>query len=358
MLIYNLTTSLIQKRLLLVVAIVAGVTSQAEALSGTINLAPAGIATGTATEFGASIGDGNDGNRDGNFGNGSVYYTINGDGVNPLFYEVDLGVDAFIERVQLLRRSDADQGVFGNLRLTVFEDDGAGNPGTISFQHDYLPSFQKGTFGTTDPGAAGAFGRHVRIERIDPNYWLTFAEFEIIGSTSPLKFTENDNIAAGKTVTTSSPAGYGALMSSANDGDINADFHAPNRPVYHSTNYGVGEYWQVDFGQEFKLDYLELFARSDDHTTSEYRVSVLDENLTVVGSTVVNNPAFNATNPGYDHTIDVSGLVGRYVRVETTQSQFLAFTELRAFAVPEPASLIILTIGAVSLLPRRHRSQT
>jgi hypothetical protein len=358
MLRYNLMTALVLRRLLFAVAIIPGLASPVLALPGTVNLAPAGIATGTATEYGASLTDGNDGNRDGNFGNGSVYYTINGDGVNPLFYEVDLGVDAFVERVQLLRRSDADQGVFGNMRLTVFEDDGAGNPGAISFQHDYLPSFQKGTFGTTDPGADGAFGRHVRIERIDPNYWLTFAEFEIIGSTSPLRFTENDNIAAGKPVTTSSPAGYGALMSSANDGDINADFHAPNRPVYHSTNYSVGEYWQVDFGKEFKLDYLELFARSDDHTTSEYLVSVLDENFTVVGSTLVNNPAFNATNPGYDHTIDVSGLVGRYVRVETTQNQFLAFTELRAFAVPEPASLLILTIGVFSLLSQRHRAQT
>lgn len=352
---YNLM-NLLGKRLraqTLAVLAFVGITTPVWALPGTTNLAPAGTATGTATDFGASIEAGIDGNRDGNFGNGSVYYTVSGGGpANPLFYEVDLGIDAYIERVQILRRSDAAQGVFGNMTLTIYEDDGAGNPGAIAFQENYLPGFQVGTFGTTDPGAQAAFGRHVRVD-VDSPYWLTFAEFEVIGSTNPLKFTENGNIAAGKPVTTSSPAGYGALMTSGNDGDINADFNAPNRPVYHSTDFGVGEYWQVDLGQEFKLDYLELFARSDDHTTSEYRVSVLDENLAVVGSTIVDNPAFNTPTPGYDHTIDVSGLVGRYIRVETTQAQYLAFTELRAFAVPEPMGLLLLTLGALGWVSRR-----
>jgi hypothetical protein len=353
---YNVLIKLLGRRLCvhtLAITAIAGVTTQAWALPGTSNLAPAGTATGTATDFGASVEDGIDGNRDGNFGNGSVYYSVSGGGpANPLFYEVDLGINAYVERVQILRRSDAAQGVFANITLTIYEDDGTGNPGAIVFQEYYLPGFQVGTFATTDPGAQAAFGRHVRVD-VDSPYWLTFAEFEVIGSMNPLKFTENNNIAAGKPVTTSSPPGYGALIGSANDGDINADFNAQNRPVYHSTNSGVGEYWQVDLGQEFKLDYLELFARSDDHTTSEYSVSVLNEGLVVVGSAVVNNPAFNTPTPGFDHTIDVSGLVGRYLRVETTQAQFLAFTELRAFAVPEPAGLLLLTIAALGWTGRR-----
>ena len=243
----NLTQSLLG------LCLVFGGLNHVLALPLTSNLAVAGTATATGADFGSSIQDGIDGNRDGNFGDGSVFYGNANPSVPPLFYEVDLGTNAYIERVQILRRTDADQGVFGNMRLTIFQDDGAGNHGAVAFTKDYLPSaFTVGSWGTTDPGASvagGAFGRHVRLERIDNNYWLTFAEFEVIGRSSPLAFTEANNLAAGKPVTTLSAPGYGALITSGNDGNINADFNHPDRSVYHSTNYGVGEYWQVDSGR-------------------------------------------------------------------------------------------------------------
>lgn len=330
------------------------------ALPGTTNLAPAGTATATGADFGASIEDGIDGNRDGNFGNGSVFYGNAIPESPPLFYEVDLGADAYIERVQILRRSDADQGVFGNMRLTIAEDDGFGNPGAITFSKDYLPSFTIGSWGTTDPGASvpgGAHGRHVRLERLDNNYWLTFAEFEVIGRSTPLAFTENDNLAAGAPVTTSSLPGYGALITSGNDSNINADFNHSDRSVYHSTNYGVGEYWQVDLGAETPLNFLELFTRSDSHTTSQFKVSVLDSALAEVGSVLVDNAGPQAVTPDYDLTIDVSGLTGRYIRLETTKEEYLAFTELRAFAaVPEPGTLALLGLACGLGLFRRARS--
>jgi len=336
------------------VFVIVGV-RQSWALPGTSNLAPAGTATATGADFGSSIEDAIDGNRDGNFGNGSVFYA--NAALPPLFYEVDLGVDAYIERVQILRRTDADQGIFGNMRLTIYEDDGAGNPGAVAFTQDYLTSeFSIGSWGTTDPGASapgGAFGRHVRLERIDNNYWLTFAEFEVIGSTSPLVFTESNNLAAGKPVTTASPPGFGALITSGNDGDIHANFNHSSRPVYHSTNFGVNEYWQVDLGAETPLDFLELFARSDGGTTSQFKVSVLDSALMEVGSLIVDNEAPDSVTPDYDHTIDVSGLTGRYIRLSPTRDEYLAFTELRAFAIPEPGSLVLAVLSLFGCAFRR-----
>jgi hypothetical protein len=331
-------------------------TGQAWALPGTSNLALAGTATATGADFGSSISDAIDGNRDGNFGNGSVFYA--NAAAPPLFYEVDLGVNAYIDRVQILRRTDADQGIFGNMRLTIYEDDGGGNPGAVAFTQDYLTTeFSIGTWGTTEPGASapgGAFGRHVRLERIDNNYWLTFAEFEVIGSTSPLLFTESNNLTAGKPVTTSSAPGYGALITSGNDNDIHANFNHSSRPVYHSTNFGVNEYWQVDLGAETPLDFLELFARSDAGTTSQFKVAVLDSALAEIGSVIVDNAAPNSVMPGYDHTIDVSGMTGRYIRLSTTRDEYLAFTELRAFAaVPEPDSLVLAGLGLLACAFRR-----
>ena len=314
------------------------------ALPGTINLSllPGASATATGADFGSSIEDAIDGNRNGNFYDGSVFYGNADPESPPLFYQVDLGVNAYIDRVQILRRSDESQGVFGNMRLTIYEDDGAGNPGDIAFTQDYFESnFVHGSWGTTAPGASapgGAFGRHVRLERLDNNYWLTFAEFEVIGSTTPLAFTESNNIAAGKPVTTSSVPGFGAQITSANDGNIDGNFGFPGyRPVYHSALASIGEYWQVDLGAEFQLDHLQLFARSDHYSTTEFRVSVLDSALAEVDSfAVVNNPITDPS-PGYDHLVNTAGAVGRYVRVETTKEEHLVFSELRVFEGPGSA---------------------
>jgi hypothetical protein len=182
----------------------------------------------------------------------------------------------------------------------------------------------------------------VRLERLDNNYWLTFSEFEVIGATHSLAFTENNNIAAGKPVTTLSAPGYGALITSGNDGNIDSSFGTGiYRPVYHSSNFGVGEYWQVDLGANTQLDHLQLFARGDSDTTSQYKVTVYAaDNATVTGSYIVNNGKLHnpdtSINPdfGYDHLVNTAGISGQFIRVETTGSEYLAFTELRAFAGP------------------------
>ena len=197
------------------------------------------------------------------------------------------------------------------------------------------------------PGLAssqGTHGRHVRLERIDNNYWLTFAEFEVIGSTSPVGFTDANNIALNKPVTTLSGPGFFAEITSGNNGLIDGNFGgAGYRPVYHSALPGVGEYWQVDLGAMTQLDHLELFSRTDKareqdgtlySTTTQFKVSVLDSSLVEVSSFIVDhNPPSDPTQP-YDHLINTAGAMGQYIRVETTKDEFLSFAELRAWAGP------------------------
>ncbi|MBX3435651.1 MAG: discoidin domain-containing protein [Pirellulales bacterium] len=326
---------------------------------GASNLALNGTATASRVDFGSSVEDAIDGNRNGDFNAGSVFYANADAALPPLYFQVDLGVSAYIDRVQILRRTDADQAVFGNMRLTVYEDDGNGQPGNVAFTQDYLTGvfgsggFGFGTWGTTDLGlnsAQGTHGRHVRLERIDNNYWLTFAEFEVIGSTSPLAFTESNNLARGKSVTVSSAPGFNSLITSGNDGNIDGNFGtAGYRPVYHSAIAGVGEYWQVDLGAMTQLNHLELFPRTDEGrsddgdpntpdplyvTTSQYKVSVLDDSLATVTSFIVDNPLPSDPAPQFDHLLNTAGAVGRYIRVETTREEYLAFAELRAWQGP------------------------
>jgi hypothetical protein len=299
-----------------------------------------------------------DGNRDGNYGDGSLYYRnppkdADGNVIGDSFYQLDLGTSAYIDRVQLLRRTDNQDGPFHDLHMTIYKDNGSGQPGAIAFQSDYLPNFYfAGPWGTTDPGATdrggaagGTFGRFVKISTDSP-YQFEFSEFEVIGAKTPLAFTDANDIAIGKSVTTSSPPGYGALITSGNDGNIDGDFGAGlYRPVYHSSNAGVGEYWQVDLGSTQQLDHLQLFARGDNDvsqgdfgTTSQFKVTVFkSDGTTVAGTYIVDNNLLNTTNPGYDHIINTAGISGEFVRVETTLSQYLAFSELRAFVGPGSA---------------------
>lgn len=338
-----------------------GGSNQAWADPGMTDLAIGKTATSTRTDFGTTVQAGVDGNRDGKFADGSVFYENSDPNQPTYFYQVDLGQNDYINRVQFLPRTDADQNVFGNFNISIFRDDGTGHPAaTPSFSQNYNSTYFGDSFATVGPGAAapgGANGRFVRITRLDNNYWLTFAEMEVIGSSTPLQYTESNNIAAGKPVTTSSPPGFGALLTSGNDGNISGDFNDPSRPVYHSMNHSVGEFWQVDLGANIPLAYAELFARAgkDNNTTSEFKVSLLDSSMNLVDSVIVDNSDVNGPTPGYDHEIDFNGATGEFIRVETTTDSNLSFAELQAFAaVPEPSTLMLAAPALVWLMGRRR----
>jgi hypothetical protein len=319
-------------------------------MAAPINLAPFGVASTSSEGFGAVVTDGNDGNRDGQFGNGSVFHTQDPD--LAAFYEVDLGASYFLDRVQILPRSDTRQSSVENFRLTVFADDGAGNAGPVVFTQDYFPTgaanFAWGApeLGTSTPG--GTFGRFVRLDRLDPTPdFLTFAEFEVYGSPAPI----GTNVAIGKPVTASTP-GFGATLTSGVDGNLDGSFFNPGTTVYHSETQAVGQFYQVDLGETVALDYLELFDRNDSDTTTQFRVSVLNAGGIEVFSTVVDSAGLTA----YDHAIDVSGVSGQFIRLETTLPQFLAFSEIRAFAIPEPgAGGLLAALGMTCLTRRRAR---
>src|SRR4030095_15337821 len=100
-------------------------------------------------------------------------------------------------------------------------------------------------------------------------------------------------------------AEFGQVRASGRDDNSTGDFNAGS--VYHSSDHSVGEYWQVDLGADTPLSYAELFARTSVNSTSEFKVSLLDNSMTLVNSVIVSNSDVTGSTPGYDHTIDLTG---------------------------------------------------
>jgi hypothetical protein len=326
---------------------------------GQTNLALGGTATATNADYGSTPAMGIDGNRDGNFGDGSVYYgnSPNNDGQdsNPsttYFYQVDLGQNDYINRIQFFPRTDASQAVFGNFNISIYPDNGSGQPAaTPSFSQNFNAgsNFYFGDdFSTALPGntAGGTLGRYVKITRLDNNYWLTFAEMEVVGSSTPLKYSLSNDIALGKPVTLDpgDSAGYGSTNASGNDGDINGDFNAPSQgpitssihPVFFSNNHGTTNnvYWQVDLGANKPLSYANLFERMESQNTSEFEIEVYDHNMNLVDTKIVNSSSPQGTTPTFDHAVDLTGDTGEFIRVTPgpdAGDSYLTFTELEAF---------------------------
>lgn len=341
---------------MVLVAFSVCVMSAAPARAVPTNLAPSGTASSSTIGFGAVAADGNDGNRDGAFGNGSVFHTADPD--TAAFWQVDLGTDQYIDRVQIFPRTDAAQGSVENFKIEVFNAND-----TLVFTKNFLGggSTNDTVWGTSE--LRNAFGSRVRISRLDGNPdFMTFAEFEVYGQSTPIA----PNIALGKTVTASDGGGFGATPLDAIDGDIDGNYShidatgvGSTHPIYHN-NAASGGFWQLDLGKTEDLDYLNLFNRTDFAGNSPVAsLQVLAEDgVTVEFSTTIDWFGTDLGGRRFDQVIDFTDVSGRFIRIaDVSGTNFLTFAEVEVFAVqtvPEPASLTLLALGGLALLRRRR----
>ncbi len=294
-----------------------------------INRASTGVATGSSVYSGSlpsQFSDGNDGNRDGQyFSRLSVFHSQVPESSPPSFWEVDLGATYSLDRLMIWPRTDVAQNTVENFRIIVRD---AANG--VVWQRDFLP-----TAAVNSPWATsalrGVLGRRVRIERLDQNpNFLTFAEFEVWGGPQAGAV----NLALNKPVT-ASPAGLSTSAARGNDGILDGAYTLPGNPIYQSAATGTGQFWQVDLGADQPLDYVILYNRTDAATTTGLRLSVRNAaGAEVYAVTLADISRGVIVNGGaqFDLTHDIPGAVtGRFVRIETTLNQALAFTELEVF---------------------------
>jgi CotH kinase protein/Concanavalin A-like lectin/glucanases superfamily/Lamin Tail Domain/Chitobiase/beta-hexosaminidase C-terminal domain len=295
---------------------------------GQTNIAAGKTPTASTTYTGnppSQVTDGNDGNRNGGYFAGlSVFHSAIPDAV-PGFWEVDLGATYHLDRVMIWPRTDVAQNTVENFRITVRD---AAN--TVVWQQSYLPAAAT-NFAWGSSAMRGVQGRKVRFERLDstPNF-TSFAEFEVWGGLQAPPV----NLALNKPATGSPPA-FSTTVARGNDGVLDGSHALPGNPIYHSAATAAGQFWEVDLGSDRQLDYVTLFNRSDFVTTTELRLRVRNAAGTeTYMTTIADISRAVIVNGGaqFDITHDIPGVVtGRFVRLETTLAQYLAFTELEVF---------------------------
>lgn len=317
-----------------------------------VNLATGGTASASSDNgccccggVGAAI----DGNRAGD-NNGIFFHTNFPDPNQPIFFEVDLGQNNFLDRVQISPRTNQSQDSVENFKIEVFNASDS-----LVFTKDYLTTTSTSDvpWGTAD--IRNVIGQRLQLTRLDaipqsPDF-LTFGEFEVFGQDSQIA----ENLAMGAGINVSTGAGFDSQNEDAIDGDFNSHFFKPDSsgigsagPVYHSDVPALKNFLEFDLGSERQLDYLNLFARGDCNTTGEVTVEVLEaDGTTVAFSQVVYLVGIDVGGRRYDVVLDLPDSVGQFVRVTTVGNQFLAFAELELFAtiVPEPSTALLGTMG-------------
>jgi hypothetical protein len=352
-------------------ALAASLVATRQAAATLVNVAQGKPTTGDVA-FGFPTGNGNDGNT----------ATFNhADNTNPPpnnpFWQVDLQGTFDLQSIEIVDRNDSCctpnrlngsvisvldaslDTIFTLPEITTFPD---GNTSTVPLVYD--------NGGAGFPGAA-----HIRVD--GANRYFQFAELRATADVS------SGNLANLFGTATQSTTGFSRPAAGAIDGNLVS--------TSHTATGDVMPWWEVDLGDSFRMETINLATRSDCCTGAglperDYNllVEVLDAADQVVYSHPVINPwdgtgaAATDVGDGTVFPIDFTGepgggLIGQKVRVSkqafgglddgVNHSEWLAIGELQVLGsttpIPEPSTAalaLFVSIAVVGFRPRRFKS--
>jgi len=300
----------------------------ATALVHGANVARTATATASSEGFGGTVGRIIDGNRSGNWGNGSVAHTGNASELHPWF-DVDLGRVTQIQRLGLYFRTDTGPEQSAMAVLVAPEpfvaSDFAGEELPATYLNGAVELFRTTNgfaLGSIEISTAG-IGRYVRVVHLGRGY-LTLAELEAYDGPEP-------NFALSAAATQSSEYS-GLVAQNAVDGNRNNITHTLNNPH---------EFLDLDFGTIRELGQVDLYLRRD-CCQARNRVAVLvaEQPFIAEDFTAPELPAtyrngaveIYRTTAAYDENVRIpTTAAGRYLRIVHLGQDYLSISEVEIF---------------------------
>ncbi len=244
-----------------------------------------------------------DGNRDGDWSNGSVSCT---DGEPQAYWQVDLETLSAIEEIRLYNRTDCCGDRLSDFDVMLSADG-----------QNWTRWYMAGGGALETIQLNGAVGRYVRIQLHGTNF-LSLAEVEVYGLP---------NLAFGKSVIQSTNQ-FAKTGAEAVDGNRDGDW---SNGSVSCTDREPQAYWQVDLETQSSIDEIRLYNRTD---CCSDRLSDFDVMLSSDGE---NWSAWSVIGGGELETLQLNGAVGRYVRIQLHGTNFLSLAEVEVYGLPNLA---------------------
>lgn len=268
-----------------------------------------------------------DGNTDGDWGKRTVSHT--NETPNP-WWEVNLLGVYDITAITIYNRNDVTE------RLNNFSIRVSSVPFTNNTSGEVFADKQL-TFKGSKAFRGNKRGQYIRIYLNQPGI-LSLAEVVVNGKlVNPTQTNKDLNVALGKPARQSSVFDF-SVANRANDGDINGRSDAGSISHTEADNQ---TFWEVDLGKNYLVEQVKLFNRTDccQDRLNNFNIwvtSKIKEDMhTLVGPFAENEKKFDVPSKSFTNK-----KIGRYVRVELNDRNYLNLAEVQVFGTEAGEAIV------------------
>lgn len=179
-------------------------------------------------------------------------------------------------------------------------------------------------------------------------YWVEAVDVSsVITNSKAIEVSPKGANLALNGIATQSTTGYGGLPERAIDGNTDGDFN--NGSVSHTDQIDADKWWQVDLGEDKKIDDITIHNRTEgsySERLNNFTVSIIDsENNTIFSKLFVDYP-----NPSININTGLGGVIGQIVKISKTSEEPITLAEVEVYGTSIPnAGSLALALNAIAI---------